>query len=164
MQVSQLTIDPLTRMPVLILKDATGERSLPVWIGLIEASAIATELEQLELSRQAETTHDLIASLLDLLEVKVLQVRITDLKEQTYFASIQLQQAGRVLEVDTRASDAIAVALRQECEILVEEQVIERASELDLTLELHDMDDEERRSFSDLLARLPDEVFGKWKM
>ncbi len=157
MKVSGLAIDPMTEMPILILKDLNDGNALPIWIGLVEAGAIATELEKIALARPM--THDLMRNMLDQLGVQVMHVEISDLRESTYFAAIVLQQGAKVVEVDARPSDAIALALRVGCPIRVDESVLEKAREIDLRGKQAKGEGEE-----DALSGLPDEDFGKWKM
>jgi hypothetical protein len=158
MKVVGLALDPMTQMPILILKDLSEQHTLPIWIGLVEAGAIATELEQIQLARPM--THDLLKTLLDEAGVQLLHVEVTDLRENTYYATLVLTQGGRVFEVDARPSDAIALALRAHCPIRVEESVLEKAREIDLRRKSAGDAD----AAGDELASLPDEDFGKWKM
>jgi bifunctional DNase/RNase len=158
MQVAGLAIDPMTEMPILILKDLKGENPLPIWIGLVEAGAIATEIEKIQLARPM--THDLIRNMLGLLGVEILHAEITDLRESTYFATLVLKQGAKVIEVDARPSDAIAVALRAGCPIRVEESVLAKARDIDL----RGKQVADAEGGSDILASLSDEEFGKWKM
>lgn len=165
MKVAGLTLDPITEMPILILRDLEGKRPLPIWIGVMEAGSIAKELEQIHLSRP--TAHDLLKTVLDELRAKLLHVEISALRDDTFYAALALDHEGRYLEVDARPSDAVALALRAECKILVAEAVLQQASSIDLrpghgTAE---GDPAEGPHFAkDLLASLPDEEFGKWKM
>ena len=158
MKVAGLAIDPLTNMPILLLKDHKMQRTVPIWIGLVEASAIATELQQLKLERPM--THDLVHNLLGALGVETLHVEINDLRDNTYFATLVVRQGTRVLEMDARPSDAIAIAMRSGCSILVDDRVVEKAACFDL----RDETPLESDAAGDLLAGLPDSYFGKWKM
>jgi bifunctional DNase/RNase len=157
MKVAGLAIDPMTEMPILILKDLNDDNPLPIWIGMVEAGAIATELEKIALSRPM--THDLMRNMLDQLGVVVMHVEISDLRESTYFAAIVLQQGTQVREVDARPSDAIALALRVGCPIRVDETVLEKAREIDLRGK-----GKPEGEGDDALSGLSDEDFGKWKM
>lgn len=158
MKVAGLAIDPMTEMPILILKDLQDENPLPIWIGLVEAGAIATELEKIALARPM--THDLMRDMLEQLGVAVMYVEISDLRESTYFARIVLKQGTRVLEIDARPSDAIALALRVGCPIRVDESVLDKAHEIDLRGKPPRTEGEGE----DTLSALSDEDFGKWKM
>ena len=126
MKVSGLTIDPLTNTPIVILKDLEGKRAVPIWIGLFEASAIATELEKISFSRPM--THDLIRDLLKILEAKVMKIEIVDLRNNTFFACIHLKRNGDTLIVDSRPSDAIALALRTGASVQVADEVLAEAA------------------------------------
>jgi uncharacterized protein len=159
MRVDGITVDPMTEMPILVLKDLEGGKALPIWIGLLEAGAIASELEHIRLARPM--AHDLMKKLLDELAVEVLHVEITDLRENTYYASVVLKHGTRVFELDARPSDAIALALRAGCPVRVEDSIIEKAREIDLRVTRpHAESDME----GDRLSLLPGEAFGKWKM
>ena len=169
MNVAGLTIDPFTNMPIIILKDKENENTVPIWIGLIEASAIATELEQVELSRPM--THDLIKAMLNDLDVKIDRIEVKDLKENTFYASIFLQRDSKTLEIDSRPSDAIALALRTGAAIMVSEEVISKAQELELQdksklidVQKTKIDDKEKDKWLELLESLSPEDFGKYKM
>jgi len=126
MSVGGLTLDPLTKTPIVILKDMDNKLNLPIWIGLLEATAMATELEGIKMSRPM--THDLLKSLLTELGGSVQFVEITELKENTYYAQIYLNVAGRELTIDSRPSDAIALALRTKSPIYVAKAVLEVSS------------------------------------
>lgn len=125
MLVAGLVLDPNTRTPVVILKDIGGERVLPIWIGVAEATAIASALKNLEMSRPL--THDLIYDFISQVDVKVEQVMITELRESTYFAELALSQGEKAILLDSRPSDAIAIALRADASIYVAEEVLKQA-------------------------------------
>ena len=161
MKVTGLTIDPFTNMPIIILKDATESMALPIWIGLIEASSIATELEKIELSRPM--THDLMKNMLNVLKVKVDRVEITDLTDNTFFAKIYLQKNGSAHVMDSRPSDAIALALRTQAEIFVNKKVMEKSRRIDLSKEL-DQGKIKEQKWAEILENLAPEDFGKYKM
>ncbi len=129
MHVHAITLDADSNSPILILKDESGERTLPIWIGLLEATAIATELESLEFARPM--THDLAVSLVEATGARIVQVVVTDLKENTYYAEIILEKGGERFSVDARPSDAVALALRSDAEILVNEEVLDKARPVD---------------------------------
>jgi len=159
MKVTGLTIDPFTNMPIIILKDATETTALPIWIGLIEASSIATELEQIELSRPM--THDLINNMLSELAIRVDRVEINDLSDNTFFAKVCLYSGGRIVELDSRPSDAVAIALRAKAPIFVSKKVIEKSRSLDLK---QDIVEESSQKWAEILENLSPEDFGKYKM
>ena len=131
MAVKGLMLDPVTQSPILILKDPANEETiLPVWIGVFEANAIATRMESIETPRPL--THDLMKTVINAMDGVVTRVVINDLKEHTFYAQLHLLVNGRPVEVDSRPSDAIALALRSEAQIFVEDSVLEKARALDV--------------------------------
>ena len=128
MKVRGLALDPVSNMPIIILRDDEDKRSLPIWVGIFEANAIALELEKIATPRPM--THDLLNNLLNELETRVERIVINDLKDNTFFARIHLSRAGATWAVDSRPSDAIALALRSRSEIFVEEGVLEKSKTL----------------------------------
>jgi hypothetical protein len=162
MKVSGLTIDPLTNTPIVILKDLEDKRALPIWIGLFEASAIATELEKISFSRPM--THDLMNELLKSLDIQVTMVEIYDLKDNTFFAMIHLLKNSTAVKVDSRPSDAIALALRANAPIFVDEKVIEKSRSIDFAKKAINVDDLKKEKLKDFLENLTSEDFGKYKM
>jgi bifunctional DNase/RNase len=124
MYVHAITLDTDSNSPILILKEENGERTLPIWIGLLEATAIATEMEKIEFARPM--THDLSVNLLKKMEIKIPMIEISDLRDNTYYALITLRQGDRELTVDARPSDAVAIALRAEARIFVNESVLRK--------------------------------------
>ncbi|MBI2360090.1 MAG: bifunctional nuclease family protein [Deltaproteobacteria bacterium] len=133
MTVGGLTLDPVTKTPIVILKDSENKLNLPIWIGLLEATAMATELEGIKMARPM--THDLLKNILAQVDGTVESVQITELKENTYYALIYLQVGGRELIIDSRPSDAIALALRTKSPIYVAKAVLEASSILQQTEE-----------------------------
>mgnify|MGYP001472782012 CR=1 FL=1 len=126
MAVAGLTLDPVTKTPIVILKDPDNKLNLPIWIGLLEATAMATELEGIKMARPM--THDLLSNILGEVGGSVESVEITQLKENTYYALVYLDLGGRKLAVDSRPSDAIALALRTKSPIFVAKEVLEASS------------------------------------
>ncbi len=161
MRVTGLTIDPFTSMPIIILKDFEEKNAIPIWIGLIEATAIATELEKIELSRPM--THDLLRNILDVLEAKVKRIEVNDLRDNTFFANIFLVVNGKELVVDSRPSDAIALALRTEAPIFVHQKVVEKSKQIDLGKEKN-LSSTEKEKWKEILENMSPEDFGKFKM
>lgn len=157
MRVSGLTIDPFTSMPIVILKDTQDKYSLPIWIGLIEASAIATELEKIKLSRPM--THDLMKNMLDQASIRVERVVVDELADNTFYAKVFLKQNGKEWMLDSRPSDAIALSLRTKAAIFVEKEVISKSKKIDLSKE-----PQQKQSWTDILENLSPEDFGKYKM
>jgi len=162
MKVSGLTIDPLTNTPIVILKDLDGKRAVPIWIGLFEASAIATELEKISFSRPM--THDLLREMVKILDGKVIKIEIIDLKNNTFFALIHLMKDGNVVTIDSRPSDAIALALRVNAPIYIDEQVIEKSRNIDFVKKGEELDKLKKEELKDFLENLSDDDFGKYKM
>ncbi|MGH7799797.1 MAG: bifunctional nuclease family protein [Thermodesulfobacteriota bacterium] len=154
MKVSGIALDPFTNTPIVILKDLTGERVLPIWIGFMEASAIAMELEKTPRARPL--THDLMKTLLETLKFSVIRVDVTDLRNDTFYAEIRLQRGSEEHIVDSRPSDAIAIALRTGSPIFVRDEVLEKSKKLEI--------DEEKDKLNDLLEKIPPGDFGKYKM
>ena len=161
MKISGLTMDPHTNTPIVVLKDTKSETSLPIWIGLLEATAIATELEQVEFSRPM--THDLIKNLMGHLGVKVDRVEVCDLRDNTFYAWIYLNVNGKETRIDARPSDALAIALRVNARIFVDEKVIEKSGKLEPTGQAEIKDDEAKK-WTEILENLSAEDFGKYKM
>ncbi len=161
MKVTGLTIDPFTSMPIIILKDMDEKSALPIWIGLIEASSIATELENIHLSRPM--THDLIKNLLGELKIKVEKVLIHDLSDNTFYARIELTHDNRSIILDSRPSDAIAIALRAKASIFVDKKVIDKSRKIDLGKE-GSTEESSKQKWAEILENLSPEDFGKYKM
>lgn len=162
MKVSGLAIDPLTNTPIVILKDVEEKRAVPIWIGLFEASAIATELEKVSFSRPM--THDLLHNILMTLDVKVTKIEINDLKDNTFFANIYFLKDGASVVVDSRPSDAIALALRENAPIFVDEKVVEKSRNLNLGEKRVKLDKLKGENLEEFLENLSPEEFGKYKM
>lgn len=162
MKVTGLTIDPFTSMPIIILKDLEEKAALPIWIGLIEASAIATELEKIKLSRPM--THDLLKSMLEALDVKVKEVIVSDLHDNTFYAHIILLKDGKEIDLDSRPSDAIAIALRTGAKIFVDKNVIAKSRKIDLAKEGLEDANVNKQKWAEILENLSPEDFGKYKM
>ncbi|MBF0104497.1 MAG: bifunctional nuclease family protein [Deltaproteobacteria bacterium] len=160
MFVSGLTIDPFTNMPIVIMKDESGRVALPIWIGLIEASSIATEIEKIELSRPM--THDLIKKIFEELNAVVKRVEINDLKDNTFFATIYVVGQNKEFSIDCRPSDGIAVALRTKSDIFVSQKVIDKSRKLE---NVHQSEDQmKEQKWTEILESLEPEDFGKYKM
>jgi len=128
MSVGGLTLDPVTKTPIVILKDTENKLNLPIWIGLLEATAMATEIEGIKMARPM--THDLLKTILGEVGGSVESVEITELKENTYYASVNISLSGRQVMIDSRPSDAIALALRTKSPIYVAKAVLEASSVL----------------------------------
>lgn len=125
MEIKGLLMDPVSNMPVVILRDQNDGAFLPIWVGIFEANAIAIEMEKIQAPRPM--THDLLHNVLSELGVRVDRIVVNELKDNTFFARIHLSRGGERWTVDSRPSDAIALALRAGAEIFVEEDVLERS-------------------------------------
>ena len=161
MVISGLTVDPLTNSPIVILKEINGEKSLPIWIGLLEATAIASELEGIQFSRPM--THDLMKDILTLVGVNVKKIEVCDLKNNTYYALIYINHNNKEITIDARPSDALALSLRVNAPIFVEDEVIKKSKQIDLKAEPEDKT-EQGKKWQDVLEKLNPEDFGKYKM
>jgi bifunctional DNase/RNase len=157
MSVKGLTLDPLTNMPIVILKDMDDKRVLPIWIGLFEANAIALELEKIPTPRPM--THDLIKDIIAGLNATVTKIVVNDLKNNTFYAVIHLSLNGGNIVIDSRPSDAIALALRIGAPIYVATEVVNKARSIDMTQESEDTD-----QLKEWLENLKPEDFGKYQM
>jgi len=155
MTVKGLMLDPISNSPIVVLKDDEEKVLLPIWVGVFEANAIALKLENYETPRPM--THDLVNGILGSLGVKVIQVVVNELRESTFFARIHLSTDGRETEVDARPSDAIAIALRAEAPIYVDQSVLDQVQ----TISPDDPQDEKLRKW---FERLTPEELGKYKM
>ncbi len=157
MEIKGLLMDPVSNMPVVILRDAADGVFLPIWVGIFEANAIAIEMEKVTTPRPM--THDLLKNVLAELETKVDRIVINDLRDNTFFARIHLSRGGTTWDVDSRPSDAIALALRSKAEIFVEEDVLEKSRSLRAEGEEHDP--ERLRKW---LEEVNPEDLGKYRM
>lgn len=157
MTVRGIALDPITNMPIVILKDPEDRRALPIWVGIFEANAIALELEKVSTPRPM--THDLLKNILDGLGITVQQITVNDLKENTFYATIDLNYNGSVVSIDSRPSDAIAIALRMNAPIFVAENVVAQAKNIEVSEEKEETD-----KWKEWLENLKPEDFGKYKM
>ncbi|MBF0529653.1 MAG: bifunctional nuclease family protein [Deltaproteobacteria bacterium] len=159
--VAGLTIDPYTNSPIMILKEDQGGRSIPIWIGLLEATAIASELENVKFARPM--THDLLRNIIETFGVQVDKVEVCDLRDNTFFALIHISGGERRVEIDARPSDAIALALRAEAPIFVHEQVFDKSARIDMSGQ-EAIKDKDAHKWTEVLESLSPEDFGKYKM
>jgi bifunctional DNase/RNase len=157
MKIRGLMMDPVTNMPIVILKDVGGGTILPIWVGIYEANAIALEIEKVATPRPM--THDLIKTLLLGLEAGVQKVVVNELKDDTFFALIWLEKDGKLISVDSRPSDALALALRLDCPIYVDETVLKSSKAASAGSDK--VNTEELRKW---LENLPDDDLGRYKM
>ena len=157
MKIRGLMMDPITQSPIVILKDLSGNTILPIWVGMYEANAIALEIEKVSTPRPM--THDLIKILLMGLDTGIKKVVVSELRDDTFYAVIWLEKNGELISVDSRPSDALALALRLDCPIYVEEQVL-NTSKSSSTVSDKVTNEELRR----WLESLNDEDMGRYKM
>ena len=158
MTIKGLMVDPITNLPIVILKDKGGDRVLPIWVGIFEANAIALQIENIATPRPM--THDLLRNVITDLEGRVDRIVVSDLKENTFYAVIHLTVRGERVAIDARPSDAIALALRTHSPILVEENVIDNAKAVDFSST--DRADNDR--LQKWLESLDPDELGKYKM
>jgi len=157
MRIRGLMMDPVTNMPIVILKDVNGGSVLPIWVGIYEANAIALEIEKVTTPRPM--THDLIKNLLMGLETRVHKVVVNELRDDTFYAVIWLEREGQAISIDSRPSDALALALRVDCPIFVEDEVLKNSKVAGAASER--VNNEELRKW---LENLGDEDMGRYKM
>ena len=157
MKIRGLMMDPMTNMPIVVLKDLSGDSVLPIWVGIYEANAIALEIEKVTTPRPM--THDLIKVVLMGLDTSIRKVVVNELKDDTFYAMIWLEREGRLISIDSRPSDALALALRHDCPIFVEEKVLQ-SSRTSATVS-EKVNNEELRKW---LENLNDEDLGRYKM
>jgi bifunctional DNase/RNase len=153
----KLMVDPITNLPIILLRDRDGQRVLPIWVGASEANAIALQIENITTPRPM--THDLLRNVIHDLKAEIRKVVVSDLKDNTFYALIHLEVNGEALAVDARPSDAIALALRARAPIFVEDRVIDNAKTTDFA---PDKTDAER--LQKWLESLDPDEMGKYKM
>jgi bifunctional DNase/RNase len=157
MSIKGLSVDPITNMPIIVLRETQGERVLPIWVGVFEANAIALQMESVATPRPM--THDLLKSVIDELGGRLERIVVSELKDNTFYATLRLRSQQGALTVDARPSDAIALALRSGARIFVEEAVIQNARSLD-----EPSPETGLRRVQKWLEGLSDEELGKYKM
>ena len=157
MKIRGLTMDPVTQMPIVVLKDVNGNAVLPIWVGIFEANAIALEIEKVTTPRPM--THDLLKTMLIGLNTGIRKVVVNELKDDTFYALIWLEREGELISVDSRPSDALALALRLDCPIYVEESVL-KSSKINTTIN----DKVQSEELKKWLEGLNDEDLGRYKM
>src|ERR1051325_8575321 len=157
MTIKGLMVDPITNMPIVILRDKEGQKVLPIWVGIFEANAIALQIENISTPRPM--THDLLRNIISDLHASVQKVVVCDLQENTFYALIYLALNGDTVAIDARPSDALALALRTRAPIYVEETVIDNAKTVDFSADKNDAE----RLHKWLESLDPDDL-GKYKM
>jgi bifunctional DNase/RNase len=157
MKIRGLMMDPVTNMPIVVLKDLNGSSILPIWVGVYEANAIALEIEKVQTPRPM--THDLLKNVLLGLDVRVQKVVVSELKDDTFYALIWVERGGQIMSIDSRPSDALALALRVDCPIFVDEEVLKNSKVSSAVTEKGTS--EQIRNW---LENLSDEDLGHYKM
>ena len=160
--IAGLTIDPASNTPIIILKTEESDQAVPIWIGLLEATSIAHALQNIQLERPM--THDLFKNFTERLKIEVTRVEVCDLHENTFYALIHFHgDEQQAFTMDARPSDAIAIALRFQAPIYIDDKVIEKSKRHDGDVEVLDKS-EEGKKWADYLEKLSPEDFGKYKV
>jgi bifunctional DNase/RNase len=157
MKIKGLVVDPISKMPIVVLEDLKSDRMLPIWIGVFEANAIALRIENISTPRPM--THDLLKNFLDELGITVEKIVVNDVRDNTFYALIHCRYRDQTITIDSRPSDAIALVLRTEAPIFVDESVVEKAHNLKFEDNLEDSE-----KLKNWLENLKPEDFGKYKM
>ena len=157
MKIKGLVVDPISKMPIVVLEDIHSEQMLPIWIGIFEANAIALKIEDIATPRPM--THDLLKNLLDELDIKVEKIVVNDVRDNTFYALIYCKHKNQTITIDSRPSDAIALVLRTGAPIFVEESVVEKAHSMKVDENLEDSE-----KLKKWLENLQPTDFGKYKM
>jgi len=157
MKIRGLMMDPVTHMPIVLLKESDSEALLPIWVGVYEANAIALEIEKVSTPRPM--THDLLKNLLIGLETTVRKVVVTELKDDTFYAVIWLERGGEIISIDSRPSDALAIALRMDCPIYVDDEVLKTSKQASNLSDQVSADDLRK-----WLENLGEDDLGRYKM
>jgi bifunctional DNase/RNase len=157
MRIRGLMMDPVTNMPIVVLKDVEGDSVLPIWVGVYEANAIALEIEKVTTPRPM--THDLLKNMLTGFGASVNKVVVTELKDDTFYAVIWAERDGQTISLDSRPSDALALALRVDCPIFVDDEVLRVSKVTSAASERITSDDLKK-----WLEGLSDEDTGGYKM
>lgn len=159
--IAGLTMDPASNTPIIILKSEDDEQAVPIWIGLLEATSIASALQNIKYDRPM--THDLLKNFADTLQISIVKVEVCDLKDNTFYARIYFVSKDQSFDIDARPSDAIALALRFKAPIFVEDSVMQQSKLSDGEAEVVD-DSEEGKKWADYLTNLSPDDFGKYKV
>jgi bifunctional DNase/RNase len=157
MTLKGLMVDPITNMPIIVLREVAGARVLPIWVGVFEANAIALRIENVETPRPM--THDLLKTVISDLGGEVERIVVCALRENTFYATLEIRSPHGVLKIDARPSDAIALALRVGSKVFVEEAVIQTARSVEMSQESMDVG-----RLQKWLEGLTDDDLGKYKM
>ncbi|MEA3422163.1 MAG: bifunctional nuclease family protein [Acidobacteriota bacterium] len=157
MRIKGLILDPISKMPIVVLEDLNSERILPIWIGVFEANAISLKVENIVTPRPM--THDLLKNILSKFNIPIEKIVVNDVRDNTFYAVIYCRYKGQLIGIDSRPSDAIALALRMNTHIFVKEEVVSKANSLNFNDNLEDSD-----KLKKWLDNLGPEDFGKYKM
>jgi len=157
MIIKSLMFDPVTNLPIIILRDKDGHHTLPIWMGVFEANAIALQIENVASPRPM--THDLLKNVIEDLNANIKKIVVHDLKDNTFYALLYLEVNSETVAIDARPSDAIALALRASAPIFIDKKVIENAKQMDFV-----PDKKDSEQLQQWLANLTPEEFGKYKM
>jgi len=159
--IASMAIDPTSNTPIIILKSVKGDQAVPIWIGLLEATSIASALRNIKFDRPM--THDLFKNFIDNLEMVVSKVEVCDLKDNTFYARIYFVSEEKSFNMDARPSDAIAIALRFGAPIYVDEKIFEKSQMVEGDYEILNKS-EEGKKWAEYLENLNPEDFGKYKV
>lgn len=159
--IAGLTMDPASNTPIIILKSEEDDQAIPIWIGLLEATSIASALQEIEFDRPM--THDFFKNFAEMVDTRVTRVEVCDLKDNTFYARIYFKDGKRSFDMDARPSDAIAIALRFEAPIYVDDKVVQQSKKGEGPSEVFD-ESEEGKKWAEYLEKLSPEDFGKYKM
>jgi bifunctional DNase/RNase len=157
MKIKGLVIDPISKMPIVVLQDLNNERLLPIWIGVFEANAISLKMENITTPRPM--THDLVKNFLQKLNISIEKIVVNDVRDNTFYANIYCRHNDSIIKIDSRPSDAIALSLRMNAPIFVEDEVVDKAQSLKFDDRLEDSE-----KLKKWLEDLKPEDFGKYKM
>lgn len=159
--IAGMTMDPTSNTPIIILKSVEGDQAIPIWIGLLEATSIASALKNIKFDRPM--THDLFKNLIESMDMEVSKVEVCDLKDNTFFAKIYFTSQEKKFSMDARPSDAIAIALRFKAPIYVDDKIIEKSQMIEADYEMLNKS-EEGKKWAEYLGNLSPEDFGKYKV
>ena len=159
--IASMAIDPTSNTPIIILKSVKGDQAVPIWIGLLEATSIASALRDIKFDRPM--THDLFKNFIDNLEMEVSKVEVCDLKDNTFYARIYFESKNKSFDMDARPSDAIAIALRFGAPIYVDDKIFDKSQMVDGDYEVLNKS-EDGKKWAEYLENLNPEDFGKYKV
>ncbi len=161
MNIAGIAMDPASNTPIILLKSYENDQVVPIWIGLLEATSIASAMKNIKFDRPM--THDLFKNFADRMEIKVTRIEVSDIKDNTYYAIIHFDSPEGAFKMDARPSDAIAIALRYEAPVFVDDKVITKSQDTIPDAELGD-ESEEGQKWADYLKNLSADDFGKYKV